>query len=151
MKLLALALTAALLPACLADVSANSTKLGADAPVYIGCYKDTNFPRDLPVFFCSNGSDGWVCNDDSRKKCGLGYWAGACDMTPVACAAQCTGFKFFGVQDGFSCFCGDDYGKKYGPAPESDCNVPCTGDSSIMCGGGRRNSIYTIPAKNKYG
>ena len=69
-------------------------------------------------------------------------------MTPAACAAQCGGFKFFGVQDGYACFCGDDYGT-YGPAPESDCNVPCTGDHSIMCGGPDRNSIYTIPAKSK--
>jgi hypothetical protein len=150
---LALALAAALLPACLADVSANNTALGADAPVYIGCYKDDGVARDLPVFFCSNGTstDGGHCNDDNRKKCDGGQWANGCDMTPAACAAQCTGFKFFGVQNWFVCFCGDDNYGKYGPAPESDCNMPCSGNSSIMCGGGARNSIYTIPAKNKYG
>jgi hypothetical protein len=138
---LALALAAALLPACLANVSANSTTLGAGAPVYIACYKDGG-PRDLPVWFCSNGTNGRDCYDDSRKKCGVGHWAGACDMTPVACAAQCAGFKFFGVQAGYACFCGDDYGK-HGPAPESDCNMPCTGDGSIMCGGAGRNSAST--------
>jgi hypothetical protein len=155
---LALALAAALLPACLADVSVNSTTLGAGAPVYIGCYKDykdsSKEHRDLPVFFCSNGtidSAGERCNDDSRKKCAFGNWAGACDMTPTACAAQCSGFKWFGVQAGYSCFCGDDDYGKYGPAPVSDCIIPCSGDSSILCGGVLRNSIYTIPAKNKYG
>jgi hypothetical protein len=96
MELLALALAAALLPACLADVSVNSAALGAGAPVYIGCYKDGD-TRDLPVFLCSNGTqdgEGYEgCNDDSRKKCSGGHWAGGCDMTPVACAALCTGFR----------------------------------------------------------
>jgi hypothetical protein len=152
MKLLALALAATLFPACLADVSANSTALGA-APVYVGCYKDSGVPRDLPVFFCSNGTtDRGTCNYDNRKKCVGGDWAGACDMTPAACAVQCAGFKFFGVQIGYACFCGDDHDPvKHGPVPESDCSVPCSGDSSIMCGAANRNSIYTTPAKSKYG
>jgi hypothetical protein len=47
MKLLALALAAALLPACLANVSANSTTQGGDAPVYIGCYHDDNWEAGI--------------------------------------------------------------------------------------------------------
>jgi hypothetical protein len=72
--------------------------------VYICCYRDAG-TRDLSVFFCSNGTSvylDYACNDDSRKKCDAGSWAGACDMTPTTCAALCTGVKFFGVQSGYT-------------------------------------------------
>eukprot|EP00747_Dinoflagellata_sp_TGD_P003024 gnl/TRDRNA2_/TRDRNA2_106637_c0_seq1.p1 gnl/TRDRNA2_/TRDRNA2_106637_c0~~gnl/TRDRNA2_/TRDRNA2_106637_c0_seq1.p1 ORF type:complete len:203 (+),score=38.69 gnl/TRDRNA2_/TRDRNA2_106637_c0_seq1:350-958(+) len=75
-------------------------------------------------------------------------WAGGDAMTPSLCSALCTGFKFFGVQFGYNCFCGDDYGNQGGKAPESDCGSPCTGDSSIMCGGSSRNSIYAQPTSD---
>ena len=29
--------------------------------------------------------------------------------------------------------------------PETDCNTPCNGDPSTMCGGSNRNSIYAQP------
>ena len=29
--------------------------------------------------------------------------------------------------------------------PETDCNTPCSGDPSTMCGGSNRNSIYAQP------
>jgi hypothetical protein len=86
------------------------------------------------------------CNNDSRNVCSV--WANGCDMTPTACAAQCTCFKFFGVQNGDNCFYGGDYGNQGGKAPESDCNAPCTGDHSIVGGGPSRNSIYTISANS---
>ena len=42
------------------------------------------------------------------------------------------------------CFCGDSYGS-YGPAgSDSECNMACSGDSTIKCGGGWRNSVYRI-------
>jgi hypothetical protein len=67
-------------------------------------------------------------------------------MTPALCSAICTGFKFFGVQDTNNCFCGNDYGNQGGKAPEDDCDSPCSGDSSAMCGGPFRNSIYAQPS-----
>ena len=42
------------------------------------------------------------------------------------------------------CICGNSYGS-YGPAASDDeCNMGCSGDSTIMCGGGFRNSVYRI-------
>jgi hypothetical protein len=66
-------------------------------------------------------------------------------MTPSVCSGQCAGFKFFGVQAGWSCFCGDTYGST-GKAPESECNSPCRGNSALLCGGGFRNGIFAQPA-----
>jgi hypothetical protein len=132
----------------------QSSSLGPSFfPQYVGCYNGSGIRRDLPVFFCSNGTtpasgDGSPgCAHDSRIPNNHTYastWAGGLTMTPSLCAAQCTGFKFFGVQDGFSCFCGDTYGNK-GKVPESECSSQCLGDSSAICGGFALNSICAQP------
>jgi len=41
------------------------------------------------------------------------------------------------------CGCGDAYGSQ-GTRPEADCNMPCSGDSTQICGGGWTNSVYEI-------
>ena len=65
-------------------------------------------------------------------------------MTPHLCNGLCRGFYFFGVQANKECFCGNDYGNQGGKAPDGECNTPCNGDSSVMCGGINRNSIYAV-------
>ncbi len=42
-----------------------------------------------------------------------------------------------------NCFCDDSYGR-YGAAPETECNMACDGNSSQICGGWYRNSIYVV-------
>jgi hypothetical protein len=120
----------------------------AENATYIGCYKDNGPPtRDLPVFFCSNGNDnpagpGYYCADDPS---GITPYAGKKDMTTLVCSALCKEFKFFGLQDGGECYCGNDYGNQGGKAPESDCNMICSGSPIEICGDGARNSIYAQP------
>jgi hypothetical protein len=88
------------------------------AAAYIGCYKDTS-AFDL---------DGHLERSQSN--------------TPQRCVEICKqkGFAYAAVQYGQSCLCGNSYGK-YGPA--DNCNYPCTGDSSQMCGGYSANSVYS--------
>jgi hypothetical protein len=122
----------------------------AENATYIGCYTDQNAAtcgtRDLPTFFCSNGKSGaGCCAGDPGLPAGAAEAAGVKAMTLTTCSSLCRGFKFFGVQDGGWCFCGNDYGNQGGKAPESDCNQPCSGDSSTMCGGGGHNSVYAQP------
>jgi hypothetical protein len=72
-------------------------------------------------------------------------------MTPQLCNDMCQDFRFFGVQDHYQCFCGNDYGNQGGKAPESECNYPCTGvvwSSAVMCGGNLHNSIYAVVSTN---
>ena len=40
------------------------------------------------------------------------------------------------------CWCGNSYGK-YGQFP-NDCNSKCSGNKNQLCGGGLRNSIYSL-------
>jgi hypothetical protein len=132
----------------------------ADGLVYNGCYHDGwdqgQGVRDLNITFC-RGSESGVGPSPSDAtftgSCGTDQahgnedsFAGRTVMTPTLCSALCTGYKFFGLQNGNSCFCGDDYGNQGGKVAESDCGAQCTGDSSIMCGGSNRNSIYAQPS-----
>jgi hypothetical protein len=41
------------------------------------------------------------------------------------------------------CFCGDAFGSQ-GTRSEAYCDMPCSGDSSQICGAGWANSVYEI-------
>lgn len=96
---------------------------------YLGCFHDlVNGQRDLPF----NAGD--EPNDDG----------------PAICGAKCHTHEYFGLQDKINCFCGDA-APAQGKAPETDCNMPCPGDTTsgndtttqaVMCGGVDRNSVY---------
>ena len=66
------------------------------------------------------------------------------DMTPQLCQRLCTGYHYAGVQWYSECWCGDVL-SSYDLRPDSECNTPCSGDSSQMCGGSWHNSIYFVP------
>jgi hypothetical protein len=85
---------------------------------YLGCFNDPNNPFDLDGYLERSGSN-----------------------TPQSCVQTCynQGFPFAGVQYGQSCLCGNSYGN-HGTADR--CNMPCTGDSSQVCGGYNANSVY---------
>ena len=87
---------------------------------YIGCFVDQHPNRDLKKLFTVN------------------------NLTPGSCQSVCKekGHVYSGVQYGYLCHCGDDYGK-YGEAGEYECNSACLGDEEKKCGGFWRNSVYT--------
>ena len=51
------------------------------------------------------------------------------------------GYDYAGLQARAYCSCGNTYGS-HGLASESECDETCTGDTSQICGGGWRNSVY---------
>src|SRR4030095_14017643 len=67
-------------------------------------------------------------------------------MTPSLCDFLCIGadWNYAGVQWYGECFCGQTIA--YEQRPDSECNTPCNGDPSKMCGGAWRNSIYLTGA-----
>ena len=67
--------------------------------------------------------------------------------TATACLSLCSqyGYGAGGMEYGEQCFCGDQAqviaaGSKF--MPETDCAMPCTGNSSYLCGAGNRISFY---------
>ena len=84
--------------------------------MYIGCFYDSSFNRDLP--FEVLNSRGSV--KDCTKRCAAKY------------------FMYAGLQNGNRCFCGSSYGK-HGPG---QCDINCQGDGMKSCGGEKSNTIY---------
>ncbi|KAK3898928.1 WSC domain-containing protein [Staphylotrichum tortipilum] len=83
---------------------------------YLGCFVD-NGARVLP--------DRIISEDD---------------MTAAKCAANCKGYAYFGTQWSRECYCGNAEPTEATPA--SDCNMPCSGDATELCGAGMRLSVY---------
>lgn len=75
-------------------------------------------------------------------------------MTVEACAIFCGGYKYFGLEYGRECWCGNE---QLAPAVEEDlCSFPCSGDDTQTCGAGAIQDLYInnlftprLPAKLK--
>ncbi|KAM3539255.1 hypothetical protein ARSEF1564_007817 [Beauveria bassiana] len=64
-------------------------------------------------------------------------------FTPEACIAACKaqGFPIAATEYAHECWCGNVLSRTV-KADEKDCNAPCGGDASKICGGGNRLSVY---------
>ncbi|XP_046369300.2 integumentary mucin C.1-like [Haliotis rufescens] len=90
---------------------------------YVGCYTDDK-SRVLPYGLMGD------------RRC----------LTTETCKLHCHGMNYiyFGTEAGRQCFCGAVIKDGFMKKPDSECNVPCPGDRSTMCGGGWMISIYKI-------
>lgn len=70
-----------------------------------------------------------------------GPWERTDDMTPEACQAFCSDYRYAGVEFGRECYCGNEIAPNALPA-EGECTMPCSGDCSSTCGAGDRLEIY---------
>ncbi|QRW03063.1 glyoxal oxidase [Ceratobasidium sp. AG-Ba] len=70
-------------------------------------------------------------------------------MTVDSCVSACAtrAYAYAGAEYANECYCGNAFaGASTGGGsvpPESECNMPCPGDSSQICGAGNRLSVYT--------
>ncbi|KAL2019677.1 hypothetical protein VTK56DRAFT_9296 [Thermocarpiscus australiensis] len=91
--------------------------------VYSGCFQDTGNPHIFP-YRSSAPSDG---------------------MTIDKCVAECkgNGYRYAGLVYYGVCYCGQTVN---GPqVDESQCNLPCNGNSTQTCGGNDIFSVYQDP------
>ena len=98
-------------------------------PSYVGCFTD-----------CAGGGGPFGTRT-------MPHNAGNLPKTDSAanCATKCSGWEYIGLQDGQDCFCGNGSGfSSQGVSPK--CTMPCTGNSSEVCGGPCANSVYWIGA-----
>ncbi|KAF1808035.1 WSC domain-containing protein 2, partial [Eremomyces bilateralis CBS 781.70] len=84
---------------------------------------------------------GCFTDDAGSRAFNSGYIAGA-DTIVEGCAAFCSNFQFFGIEYGAECYCGNTRAASSLLAAASECNMPCGGDPSEICGGSNRLSVY---------
>ncbi|KAF2108754.1 WSC domain-containing protein [Lophiotrema nucula] len=80
----------------------------------------------------------------------LGIYKNTTSMTPSLCAAYCFQYAYFGVEYSTECWCGPYLNSNTSIATnQADCNMPCSGDSTQICGAALRLSLYrsTDPSK----
>ncbi|KAF6029937.1 hypothetical protein EB796_011767 [Bugula neritina] len=72
------------------------------------------------------------------------------DVTPTDCITKCRkdGFLLAGIRNGQDCYCGNEF-NRYGEAPVDECNLPCSGNPQVTCGGILRNSVYNTQFDSK--
>ena len=127
------------LPAMPTD-SLQARAILISAAVLLLCTPQTRHHcRDLPVWFCSNGGGAdpnGGCGSDPNAP-GFSAWAGGAAMTPTVCSVLCSGQKYFGIEVGYQCYCGNVLGKEATEVHEKECNSRCTGEQNLdsNCGG----------------
>ena len=63
------------------------------------------------------------------------------------------GYPAAGLEFGNQCFCGDFSDvetNSQGIAPETDCNIPCSGDLIHLCGGPLRLTVCFFPSSSQF-
>ncbi|PYI31449.1 hypothetical protein BP00DRAFT_474956 [Aspergillus indologenus CBS 114.80] len=106
----------------ISSVSSTPTRpTQVDSFSFLGCYSDQESPRVLVA--------------DSKED--------ATGMTVEACVslAKAGAWRYAGVEYSTQCFVGNTIhdGTAYS---DSDCNMPCSGNTAETCGGGNRVQIY---------
>ncbi|EPE36691.1 hypothetical protein GLAREA_08854 [Glarea lozoyensis ATCC 20868] len=66
------------------------------------------------------------------------------------CSVACSNYLYFGVENGNSCYCRQSISKVAQVAPASQCNKPCTGNPSQICGGSSRLNIYVLRSGDSF-
>jgi hypothetical protein len=64
---------------------------------------------------------------------------------------QGKGYKYFGVENGDTCWCGDDFGSLGQNSASLTCSTPCIGTAGQLCGSSDSNSVYEITNSDKNG
>uniref|UniRef100_A0A1I8JDU5 WSC domain-containing protein n=2 Tax=Macrostomum lignano TaxID=282301 RepID=A0A1I8JDU5_9PLAT len=122
---------------------ARSTCKGDKRSKCGGPWRNSVFTTGLkPKSFKTPGMSHIGCFVDGRRR-DLPTLGGKGSMTVGRCYGLCKkkGFRFFGVQIGKQCWCGNHYGR-YGRRDKRECRYQCRGDKTTYCGGSWRNDVY---------
>merc|ERR1712224_517559 len=71
------------------------------------------------------------------------------EMTHNVCYQFCRTIpemEFFGITNGRDCYCMPFFHQA--PGDSSDCDAPCDGDTSNICGGEHKSSVFELHACN---
>ncbi|KAK4117256.1 WSC-domain-containing protein [Canariomyces notabilis] len=121
-----------------------SSRAGFRAAVSLACLVAAQaFPHQPYKRLDTSSARGgcFVDNVDGKRALPGASYSSDNSMTIGSCATFCSKFKYFGLEYGIECYCGDSFPTQ--PAADSDCSFPCSGDSTQTCGAGNRLNVYT--------
>lgn len=112
------------------------------APLGVSASPYTRFTRRDPAVVPGYGYTG--CYTEAQGQRALSGSAFFDDqLTAEKCATACSGFKFFGLEYGRECYCGDAINQGSVETAAAECSFPCPGNSAQACGAGNRLTLYT--------
>jgi glucan endo-1,3-alpha-glucosidase len=109
----------------------------------MGCYKDSGSPRTLPAYSVSLASmTPLLCQSTCLNK---GYtFAGKNACVAKIDLDSAKSFHKSGTSYGRECYCSSTTPASTLKTTDSDCNMPCAGDSSQICGQAYRLNVYSL-------
>ena len=120
-----------------ASVKGTSTTSSASVSVSTPP-SQTGFPAGWTYQGCYvDGANGRILNDQQPDNQAL---------TQQSCVETCVaaGYKIAGMEYSVQCFCGNElYNGAALASNQGDCDDTCSGDSSEICGGGSRMTLYS--------
>ena len=85
---------------------------------------------------------GCYTDDVAHRVLGQGFGDDA--MTPAKCAAACPGAAFIGLEWARECWCGPELDPLSTEVDSGECNGPCSGDETFLCGSDVRLTMYKL-------
>ena len=90
----------------------------------------------------------WTEGNGVRALSGASYTDGTA-MTEAACITYCStngrNYAYSGTEYSSECFCGNALDTTAVAAPETDCNMGCSGNTAQACGAGNRLTVFRNP------
>ncbi|CAF9936950.1 MAG: hypothetical protein HETSPECPRED_010510 [Heterodermia speciosa] len=97
-----------------------------------------NPPPPPPPAYTAKG----CYTDDPNNRALTGFSTVNEALSVELCAAICKGYTYFGVEYFRECYCGNTLAPSSQPAQAGECNSPCSGDNTEICGGASRLNLY---------
>ncbi|KAK2004859.1 WSC domain-containing protein [Colletotrichum falcatum] len=130
---------------CNMPCSANSSQTCGGNGAF-SVWQDPTFPPSTGVTINDFESIGCYTDDTNhgRTIAERQVQVASDTMTPSSCLQACAddGYPFAGLEYGGECYCGVVMGNYTKSAAQEECNVPCKGDSTKMCGGAARVEVF---------
>ena len=122
---------------------------GLAAPVFAS--NGTRSSAAPSVTADSLGATYLGCYQDTSDRALNGPWTDSGTNTIETCHKYCAGqgYDLFGLQESSQCFCGNEIcSGDHDLVEQSQCEKPCSGDSSQICGSCWRLSVYRISSSS---
>ncbi|KAF8851744.1 WSC-domain-containing protein, partial [Acephala macrosclerotiorum] len=104
----------------------------------------TELPMPTPTIVQSSGQYTYTgCFTEGTGQRALQNASFPDDSNTIAlCISQCYPFRYAGAEYGRECWCGDALEGGSSQALDSECTMPCAGDSGEVCGDSVKLSLY---------